>query len=120
MDGELFNCRKCRLGHHCDDDFRWTSWDDNKKQLIRSRGPAPQARFVIKDVIESRTCLLPMVTPQNRALLRLYGHFKNHLLPFPGSVMDQPAVVMEALELIGATVNQIEIERMEKRNRGRR
>lgn len=110
MDGDLFNCRKCRLGHHCDTDFRWPG----------SRGPASYPLHQIKDVIESRACLLPMVTPQSRVLLRLYGHLKNHLLPFPGAVMDQPAVVMEALEVIGTTVNQIEIERMRKQNRGRR
>jgi hypothetical protein len=51
-------------------------------------------------VIESRTCLLPMITPQSQFLLRLHGHYKNQVLPFAGGLLEQPHYYAEAMEIL--------------------
>ena len=83
---DKFNCQKCRFHRHCDDS-----------------NPAPFPMFAVPEIgLESRTCLLPMITPLSHRLMRLYGHYKNHLLPFAGGVYDQPALYAEAMEIIDA------------------
>lgn len=57
--------------------------------------------FAIEDIgLESRTCLLPMITEDSRALMQLFTHYKNGFMPFAGGVYDQPAVFGEAMALI--------------------
>lgn len=57
--------------------------------------------FAVPEIgLESRTCLLPMITPLSHQLMRLYRHYKNHMLPFAGGLYDQPALYTEAMEII--------------------
>lgn len=56
--------------------------------------------------IESNTCFLPMVTPQSRFLLRMYQHYRNRLLPYPGGLLSQPNYYLEAMEIIARIVEQ--------------
>ena len=109
MDGERFNCEACRVGHWCDADFRWPG----------SRGPAPHPLFTIKGVIDTRTCLLPMVTDFSRELLRWRGHYHNHFLPLAGGMQDQPAAFLDALIYIDSTIAEIERGRNRTRKNGR-
>lgn len=109
LGGDLFDCKKCRVGHWCDEDFRWPA----------SRGPAPQPILIIKDVIESRTCFLPMVTDLSRELLHARGHYHNRMMPFPGAALEQPALFLQALSTIDNTVAEIEREKT-RGKRGRR
>ncbi len=78
-----FDCDKCKWGRHCD-----------------SSNPAPVSQWVIPGVIESNTCLKPMVTESTNYLLRLYMHYKNGLLPLSGGLLDQPAGFLRAMEII--------------------
>lgn len=88
---EKFDCANCRWHRHCDD-----------------RNPAGFAMFSIPDIgLESKTCLLPMITSESRALLGLYTHYKNGLLPFGGGVLDQPCVFDDAMQLIEAQIVKI-------------
>lgn len=83
---DKFNCRQCRFNKHCDDS-----------------NPAPFPMFAVPEIgLESRTCLLPMITPMSNELMSWYGHYKNRLLPFAGGLYDQPALYTEAMQLIGA------------------
>ena len=91
-----FDCEKCSWGRYCDDDYRWPT----------SRGPAPTELWIIKGVIESRTCLLPMITPQSRFLLELFGHYLHRVLPYRGGVLDQPNYYREAMQVIDAARKQ--------------
>lgn len=87
---EQFNCQACKFHRHCD-----------------ASNPSPFPVWVIPEIgLESRTCLLPMVDESSRQLLRLYGHYKNGLLPFAGGILDQPAVFGEAMELIELRISQ--------------
>lgn len=43
-----------------------------------------------------------MITPQSRYLLRLYGHYKDRLLPYAGGVLNQPNYYIEAMEQIAS------------------
>ena len=83
---DQYNCQRCRFNRHCDDS-----------------NPAPLKMFVVEAIgLESDTCLLPMITPLSHQLMRLYGHYKNQLLPFAGGLYDQPALYTEAMEIIDA------------------
>ncbi len=105
MDGERFHCRKCRVGHWCDADFRWPG----------SRGPAPHPLFIIPDVVDARTCLLPMMTDLSREMLRWRALYHDGFLPMPGGAQDQPAVFLDALNIIDATIAEIENDRRSKK-----
>jgi hypothetical protein len=93
-DREKFNCQACRWHKHCDE-----------------TNPAPFPMFAIPEIgLESRTCLLPMVDEGSRELLRLYGHYKNGLLPFGGGILEQPALYDEAMAYIDAQVTRLKAE----------
>lgn len=55
-------------------------------------------------VVESRTCLLPMIRPEIRALLQFYPWYKSGTLPYAGGLLDQPAVYLEAMRLIESSL----------------
>lgn len=98
--GDGFNCQRCKWGRHCDDDRAWPG----------SRGAAGFPSFVIRDVIESRICLLPMLTAASRAWLRLHDEWKAGYLPWSGGTLEQPAAFREAMGLIESTLNRIHSE----------
>ena len=57
--------------------------------------------FVIVEIgLESKTCLLPMITEFSRQMLSLYGHYKAHVLPLSGGVLEQPNIYAEAMQII--------------------
>lgn len=72
---------------------------------------------MIRGVIESRTCLLPMITPQSRFLLRMHEHYKHRILPYKGGLLDQPHYYAEAMEHLSAREAVIQGELAEKRRR---
>jgi hypothetical protein len=95
---DAFNCETCQWGRHCDE-----------------RNPAPFAKWVIRGVLESKTCLLPMVTPQSKLLLRLHEHYENGVLPYAGGILDQPNYFTEMMETISARERVIRAEVAERR-----
>jgi hypothetical protein len=72
---------------------------------------------VIRGVIESRTCLLPMITQQSRYLLRMYTHYKNRLLPHAGGLLDQPHYYIDAMEILADLDAKAQAEQAEKLRR---
>jgi hypothetical protein len=68
-------------------------------------------------VIESRTCLLPMITPGTRMMLQLYGHYKSKLLPHAGGLLDQPNYYVEAMEILSERDAQVQGEASERMRR---
>lgn len=87
---ERFDCSNCRNQHHCDETTEGIS-----------RGPAPYPMFVITEIgLESRTCLLPMITEFSHQMLDLYGHYKAHVLPMAGGILDQPNIYSDAMRVI--------------------
>lgn len=100
QNAELFRCETCAWGRHCD-----------------QSNPAPIAKWVIRGVIESRTCLLPMITPASRFLLRLYGHYKSRILPGAGGLLDQAHHYVEAMEILAEHDARLQAELAEKQRR---
>lgn len=95
---DQFNCQQCRHNRHCDD-----------------RNPAPFPMFLVREIgFESRTCLLPMITPLSHQFLKLYSHYKNKLLPFTGGLYDQPAAYIEAMEIIDVQQARVMSEQAKK------
>jgi hypothetical protein len=68
-------------------------------------------------VIESKTCLLPMITPQSRFLLRMHQHYEKRILPHEGGLLEQPHYYVEAMEILSAREAVIQAELAEKRRR---
>ena len=97
MGGENFNCAQCRFGHHCDD----------AGAMPGSRGPAPYPIWTIAGVVESRVCLLPLVSAASREWLRLHADWKAGFLPFAGGAMEQPAAYREAIMLVETLIAQL-------------
>ncbi len=90
-----FNCSHCLWGRHCD-----------------KTNPAKYPIWIIREIgFESNICPLPMITPFSNELVRLYWHYKNHLLPFTGGILDQPNIYTEAMSLIDATFARIRSEK---------
>lgn len=91
---EKFDCQACRWQRHCDE-----------------RNPAPFPMFHIAEIgLESRTCLLPMINDFSRLMMRLYGHYKAHLLPTSGGLLEQPNLYLEAMEMIDAHQAKLAVE----------
>jgi len=63
-------------------------------------------RWEIPNVIESKTCLLPMVTQQSMMLMKLYKHYSNNILLKQGGILDQPNFYIEAMEILDQKVNE--------------
>lgn len=82
-----FDCANCSQkndrGHFCDDS-----------------NPAPFATWIIPGLIESKICLLPMVTAFSWEMLRLYPFWDKGVMPFPGSFYQQPQIIVEAMRVI--------------------
>lgn len=95
-----FDCSRCPWGQHCDHDRAWPG----------SRGPAPYAQWVVthrgRTVVESRTCLLPMLDPEYIGLVDLHHHYQSHVLPFAGGVLEQPAFYLDAMMLITNAIGE--------------
>lgn len=66
-----------------------------------SNGPAPFARWKIPNVIESRTCLLPMISDLSRTLLKLEKPYRTGYLPLSGGMLEQPNLFLEAVQYFG-------------------
>ena len=101
-DGDKFQCARCPWNRHCDD-----------------TNPAPFAQWSIPGVLESNTCLLPMITPDSHRFLRLHKHYGRGLLPHAGGICDQPNRYIEAMECLEAAFAGIESERRRDAERGR-
>lgn len=103
--GDRFDCQRCKFNRHCDTRGDWPG--------SRGPAPAPEMPFIIPGVIESRTCFLPMITAQSREWLRLYGHYKAGQLFTAGGIADQPALYLDAMEIIEGAVNKVNAEKRE-------
>ncbi len=85
---DQFNCDQCAWGRHCD-----------------KSNPAPIKQWVIDGVIESDTCLKPMITHQTNELIQLYKHFNKNRYPLSGGLLDQPQAFITAMNIIEETMN---------------
>lgn len=89
-----FDCSTC-----------WHKNCDSDKSIEGSNGPAPIARWKVQhpsiETFESKTCLLPMISPLSAEFLRLNIPYKNGHLPFAGGMLNQPNIFIDAMNLIG-------------------
>lgn len=68
-------------------------------------------------MLESRTCLLPMITPASRFFVRLYRHYKNKILPYAGGILEQPQLYVEAMEVLAGRESVLRAEELERLRR---
>jgi len=91
---DKFNCKKCTFGHHCDDDMLWPE----------SIGPSTNTLIEIQRdgfELKSKTCLLPKITDRTNNFFKLYKHYSKGVLLVAGGLYDQPAIYIEAMDIIG-------------------
>lgn len=82
-----FNCNKCPNNYYCDD-----------------TNPAPFPKWQVKHrgitILESKTCLLPMLEGWCLEFFKLYRHYKNGIFPTNDGFLEQSNYYIEAMELI--------------------
>ena len=97
-----FDCNKCGYGHHCDWAGSFTPYPV-PDGWAGSQGPAEDGdHFGIDGVIESDTCLLPMITKQSHDFLYLYSLFKDRVFPYGPALFEHSVAYIEAMEIIEA------------------
>lgn len=51
-------------------------------------------------MIRTRKCLRKLITERSYFFIDLYQHYKNGVLPVNGGLFDQPAVFVDAMQII--------------------
>lgn len=51
-------------------------------------------------VFESKTCLKKIPDAKAFAMVSLYSHYQNNILPFSGGLLDQPNYFVDAMSVI--------------------
>lgn len=57
---------------------------------------------VIPNVIESKTCLKPMVNSWAESMISLYIHYQSGHLAVDGGILNQPYAYLRAMEIVKA------------------
>ena len=76
------------------------------------------AKFKIDDVIMHK-CPLPLITNMSARLIAQWPHYNQGYLPVTGGILEQTAVYVQAMALIGSEVNKHQQEQAEKQRRKR-
>ena len=87
--------------------------DDNYIENIKkARGCGYVTKHLVERIgnIEYYTCLCQFKHPLTGALLSLSKHYDNGVMPFKGSLLEQPAQIVELLELVNSAKIEEEIE----------
>jgi hypothetical protein len=90
---EDYNCKKCKNSFYCDEKAEWP----------KSKGAASFDLIEIERggyIIKSQTCLIPQITHRTNYLFKLHNHYHNGLPLLSGGLYDQPALYLEAMEII--------------------
>lgn len=89
-----FNCSTCNH-RHCD-----------------KNNPAPYEKWAVEGVLDepagvfrSNTCLLPMISDRTHQLIKLHKHYKNGFLINKGGISEQPALYLDAMELLDSRIS---------------
>ena len=104
VNNKIFQCDFCKFK------YGKTYRDNRKACSVVKEKPI----FTYKDKINYYKCPANFV---NMAVVHLIGvnrHLKNGVMPFGGTLMDQPNKLMEALDLIDSLTNEIEKENQER------
>lgn len=65
------------------------------------------AKWSVPGLIDSRVCLLPMITDDTKYYFKLYRHYKNGLLIVNGALVDQPNKYLEIMELLDSSLIEV-------------
>ncbi len=77
------NCRKCT----------------NELKGFRGCNGKPEQPFIFQGKDLDR-CPLKLITPESFWLIKLHNYFEQGFLPFEGSILRQPAKILEAFDII--------------------
>ena len=115
-----FNCTKCLTEYSKRPDYK-TKADEYDKLLEKKIGlkgckTSDKVRAQVEDIKYYR-CIGNFRSDQVTSMIDLYYHYKNGVMPFPGSLMEQPSKIIDVFNLIDACIKtkQAEIEADEKR-----
>jgi hypothetical protein len=93
MSDERFDCNACLSK------YRDKEMTDKYRESKACENVASEVRHHVSQ-FKFRKCVGNFVRPSASALIGLHSHYQKGHLPFPGSVMDQPAKIMEAFQVI--------------------
>ena len=84
-------------------------------ELKKSRGCNSKPPFpYIFDSKELNRCPIKLIWASTKWYIEMYSYFKDKFLPFPGSIMHQPAIMLEAFSIIQGKGNEMN-ERLSKK-----
>lgn len=90
------------------------SYRDNRKACsVESKKPV----FEYKDRIKYYRCPANFVDMSIVHYMTVNKHFRNGIMPFSGTLMEQPNKLIEILELIESLLNEIESEKSRKEDK---
>ena len=70
-----------------------------------------------QQVIELEKCPANYFTQDHFFLYSLYNHYKEGFLPKPGGILSQPAIYVQAMNIIKGEISRIEEEKHDKKTR---
>jgi hypothetical protein len=115
-----------RTRYHCDKKLKEIIENNPKadKNYIESFKKARSCGYVTNYVvdrigdIEFKTCLCKFKHPLTHTLLTVCTHYEKGVMPFSGSFFEQPAQIIELLELVKSVKIEEEIEIQKKQAKG--
>lgn len=58
-----------------------------------------------------------MITPFSHEMLKIHPHWERGVMPFPGSLYEQPNIVLEAMPAIAGRIAHVQAEEARRRQR---
>lgn len=85
------------------------------EELKKSRGcnskPFPPFLF---DGEELDRCPIRLIWPSTMWYIEMQSYFEDKFLPFPGSIAQQPAIILDAFSIIGKKKNEMRVKLSKK------
>lgn len=78
----------------------------NDETWPHSKGASVIEILEVPGVINSKVCLKPLIMPFSHSLIGLYLHYKKGVLWTGGGISEQPAIYLQAMEIIGSRLQK--------------
>lgn len=95
--------------------MRGLSCQNCNEELKKSRGCDSKPLFpFIFEGEELERCPIKLVWPQTLWYIEMNNYFEDTFLPFPGSIAQQPAIILDAFSIIRKKKNEMQ-EKLSKK-----
>jgi hypothetical protein len=106
-----FDCHKCKIKNK-----GATNWEETNRKERTIKGCFDAVANWRVDNVMFKKCIGNFVLPSTNNLLTMFNLYERGLLPYGGSVSNQPAKVMQVFEIINARKSEKQEENSDKRS----